>query len=71
MKLLLLIPVALLCGCSATNVSKWQKALAGDKAIAVVRVRSVYGTADLTRVGETTNSVNILPDGTVQINHRP
>lgn len=55
-------------GCaSMTNmVSK----LKDDPAIVAVRMGTPWGTQILTRIGGTTNSVDVLPDGTVRINPR-
>jgi hypothetical protein len=60
-----------LCGCLSTNFTEYAKAMAGDPATIVVSINTVYGTAKFTRVGETTNSANVMktvsPDGTVTI----
>lgn len=65
--LLLLIPCALLTGCSTTNITKLVGALAKDPAIVSVRVSSVYGTVVFNRVGTATNGVSITPDGTITV----
>lgn len=59
--------VAVLCsGCS--GLSGIIKASAKDPAIVVARVGTPWGVQQLTRIGGTTNSVSIAPDGTVSIN---
>jgi hypothetical protein len=65
-RLLLLLPL-LSAGCSTTNIAELTKALANDPAIVVLKVGSVYGTVNFTRVGAVTNGMTISPDGTVQI----
>ena len=64
-----LIPLALLAltGCSSTNIANLTKELAKDPAAVHIRVTSIYGTLDFTRVGDLTNQVTMSPDGTVQI----
>lgn len=54
-------------GCASTNITELTKALANDPAIVVVKVGTVYGTVNFTRVGATTNGMTISPDGTVAI----
>ncbi len=69
-KLLALIAViAVLCaGCSTTNVTKLTNALAKDGAVVVVKVSSIYGTLNVTRIGpQGTNSATVSPDGTVTV----
>lgn len=56
-----------LCGCSTTNITKLTQALAKDPAIVVVKVGTVYGTMNFTRVGSLTNGMTISPDGTVSV----
>lgn len=63
-KLILPILLLCLCGCSTTNISKLVQALSKDPATIRIRVTSVYGTMDVTRVG-TTNGLTIAPDGTI------
>ncbi len=64
----LLIPILLLCaGCGTTNITKLTQALAKDPAIVVVKVSSVYGMVNFTRVGSLTNGMTISPDGTVSV----
>ena len=68
-KLLALFPVlVLLTGCvSMTNMVEKLK---DDPAIVAVRMGTPWGTQILTRIGGTTNAVDVLPDGTVRINPR-
>lgn len=54
-------------GCTSTNVTKLTQALAKDPAIVVVKVGTVYGTVNFTRVGTLTNGMTISPDGTVSV----
>lgn len=61
-----LIPLLIfLTGCSTTNITKLVKELAKDPAIVTVRVSSVYGTVNFTRIGGHTNIVTVTPDGTI------
>jgi hypothetical protein len=62
-----LLACLLLSGCSTTNITKLTEALAKDPAIVVVKVSSVYGTVNFTRVGSLTNGMTISPDGTVSV----
>ena len=71
-RVLTLLALAALCavlaGCSTTNIAELTKALANDPAAVHVRVTSVYGTVDFTRVGGATNETRtITPDGTITI----
>jgi hypothetical protein len=61
---LLLIACA---GCSTTNITKLTEALAKDPAIVVLKIGTVYGTVNFTRVGSLTNGMTISPDGTVSV----
>jgi hypothetical protein len=63
----LYLPLLLLTGCSTTNITKLTEALAKDPAIVVIKVGTVYGTVNLTRVGTLTNGMTISPDGTVSV----
>ena len=66
--ILTLAPIALFNqGCSTTNITKLTTALAKDPAIVVVKVSSVYGVVNFTRIGSNTNSVTITPDGVVTV----
>lgn len=67
MKLLLLTPLILLCGCSSTNVTKLIGALAKDPAIVSVKISSIYGTVNFTRIGGHTNTVTVTADGTISV----
>lgn len=72
MKTILALSLLLvLTGCSTTNISKLTQALSKDPAIVSVKVSSVYGTVNVVRVGTTTNSVTVSPDGTVTVNKPP
>ena len=55
------------CGCAGYgNVSK---NLSEDGAIVKAKIGTPWGVQDIIRVGETTNSVEITPDGSILINH--
>ena len=56
----------LVSGCAGYGMIS--KNLGDDGAILVIDSKSIYGQNKLTRVGETTNSVVIDPDGTIIIN---
>ena len=65
-KLLLILPLVLLCGCSPTNISNLVKAVAKDPATVTIKVSSVYGTVSYTRVGLMTNeTASVASDGSV------
>lgn len=66
--LALLLPAVV--GCSTSNLSKLVGQLKNDPAIVAAKVTTIYGTAQLTRVGGQTNSVNVSPDGTITINRQ-
>ena len=55
-------------GCSSTNITKLATALAKDQAVVSMNVSSVYGTVKFVRIGGSTNSVTVNPDGTVTVN---
>jgi len=57
-----------LTGCATQNLAASLKALGEDPAIVVGKVTSVYGTFGIIRIGGTTNSVTVSPDGTVTVN---
>ncbi len=63
--LLLVIPLV---GCSTRALNALAKNLKGDQAIVVGKVSSIYGTVSLVRIGGTTYSVTVAPDGTVSVN---
>jgi len=58
----------LLTGCR--GLARLAREMKGDPAIVAVRVGSPWGMQTLTRVGGSTNSVEVLPDGTVRINQK-
>lgn len=60
--------LTLLSGC--VSMTRLAKQLKDDPAIISVRMGTPWGTQLLTRIGGTTNSVDVLPDGTVRINPR-
>jgi len=71
---LLLLPLAAglaaCAGCSSTNIAKLTKELARDPSIVVLKVSTIYGTVNLTRIGAQPSATNnldvtIAPDGTV------
>lgn len=64
--LVLSAAIALLSGC--VSMSKLAKELKNDPAIVTVRMGTPWGNQLLNRIGGTTNSVDVLPDGTVRIN---
>jgi hypothetical protein len=55
-------------GCTSTNITKLVGALAKDPAIVSVYVPTMYGAVKFVRVGSTTNSVDVSPDGNVKVN---
>lgn len=64
--LLSLLSVGLLSGCAgAANVVK---AFGKDRAIFIVNAGTPYGAQRIVRIGETTNSVTVSPEGAVTIN---
>lgn len=65
MKLLFLIPI-LLCGCAGYGTIT--KNLSKDGAIIRADVNSPWGKQTIVRVGTTTNSVRVTPDGEIIIN---
>lgn len=68
MKRLLLALLLAATGCSTANLAKLTEALAHDPAIVSAKVSSVYGTAQLTRVGSWTNAtITVSPDGTITV----
>ena len=67
MKLLSALLLLACAGCSTTNITKLTQALAKDPAIVVIKVGTVYGTINFTRVGSLTNGMTISPDGTVSV----
>lgn len=68
MKKLVFLILLPLCGCSSTNITKLVGALAKDPAIVSVYVPTMYGAVKFVRVGSTTNSVDVSPDGNVKVN---
>lgn len=70
MKTLLLCSLLAFTGCS--NMPKIVRALAKDQAIVSTKVVTIYGTAQLTRVGGVTNqTVTVSPDGTITVKPGP
>ena len=63
----LMAALVALSGCSSTNIAELTKALANDPAIVKVKIGSVYGTVDFTRIGCVTNGVSVTPDGTITV----
>lgn len=57
-----------LVGAGCSSLSSVAKQLKDDPAIVVVNVGSPWGQQKLVRIGGTTNSVAVSPDGTVTIN---
>ena len=66
--LLGLMVVAGLSGCAAGSAAKFAKVLGNDKAIFVINAGTPYGTQKIVRIGETTNSVTVTPEGQVTVN---
>ena len=62
-RLVLILPLALLTGCSSTNLASIVKAASGDPATIMVDVKSIYGSARLIRVGSTNLSTTANTDG--------
>ena len=67
--LAIIAAIPLLTGC--TSLPGTVKALAASKAIAVVKIGSVYGTASYVHIGMTNAEVSVAPDGTVTIGKKP
>jgi len=66
--LLGLLVVMGLSGCAAGSAAKFAKALGNDKAIFVINAGTPYGTQKIVRIGDTTNSVVVTPEGQVSVN---
>lgn len=65
-KLLFILPVLALTGCSSTNITKLVNALAKDPATSVVKITTIYGNVSYTRVGLMTNeTASVNSDGSV------
>lgn len=60
--------LTLLPGC--VSMSKLAKQLKDDPAIVTVRMGTPWGNQQLNRIGGTTNTVLVAPDGAVTINPR-
>lgn len=63
---LVLMVTALFTGC--TSMKGVAKAFKNDPAIVVVRMGTPWGNQSMTRIGGTTNSVTVSPEGNVTIN---
>lgn len=66
-RIIVLTACLALCGCTP-NFAKSMKALGNDRAVFIGSLQTVYGTGKVVRIGETTNSVTVSPDGTVTVN---
>jgi uncharacterized lipoprotein YmbA len=67
-RLLPILALTALCGCSSTNITKLVNALSKDPATSVIKVTTVYGTVSYTRVGLLTNeSASVNSDGSVTL----
>ncbi len=55
-------------GSGCGGLAKTARALSKDEAIVIVEVNTPYGKQKLTRIGGTSNSVEVSTDGTVVIN---
>lgn len=65
-RLLLFVPLLALTGCSSTNITKLVGALAKDPATSVIKISTIYGTVNYTRVGLGTNeTASVNSDGSV------
>jgi len=65
-KLLCILSLIALTGCSSTNITKLVQALAKDPATSVIKISTVYGTVNYTRVGLMTNeTASVNSDGSV------
>lgn len=58
-------------GAGCSGLSGISKNIKDDQAIVVVKVMTPWGPQHMTRIGGTTNSVTVGPDGKVTINHKP
>lgn len=71
-RILVLLPCAALCGCTSSgNFAKTFKALGEDPAIVSAVLGTPWGVQRFVRIGGTTNSVMVSPDGTVTVNAHP
>ncbi len=66
--LALLLPALSLSGCATKDISRLVGQLKNDPAIVSAKITTLYGTAQMTRVGGQTNSVSVAPDGTITVN---
>ena len=65
-KLLCILSLIALTGCSSTNISKLVQALAKDPSTSVVKITTIYGNVSYTRVGLLTNeTASVAADGSV------
>jgi len=65
-KLLCILSLIALTGCSSTNITKLVQALSKDPATSVIKISTVYGTVNYTRVGLMTNeTASVNSDGSV------
>lgn len=64
----MLLAALLLTGCAAGSAAKFAKALGNDHAIFVINAGTPYGQQKIVRIGETTNSVLVTPEGAVNVN---
>lgn len=63
---LLLSAVIALCGCSATNITKFAQAIAKDRATWRVNISTIYGSGTYTRLGAMEGqSVTANSDGSI------
>lgn len=72
MKLLFLLPLFALTGCTMTGTARLVRALSKDPATVSIVIPSPYGTVRFTRAMPLTNQVVIVsPDGTFTIKGTP
>lgn len=65
-RLIPLLALIALTGCSSTNITKLVSALAKDPATSVVKITTIYGSVSYTRVGLMTNeTASVNSDGSV------
>lgn len=66
MKILIISSLLALCGCSATNVSRFATAMGKDHATWIVNVNTIYGSGRYVRIGDNTNvCTSVNADGVI------
>lgn len=74
MKILSILILLLMSGCVGRNAVNGMKSLKDDPAIVTLKIRTIYGTVEATRIGvqaQTNRTVNVLTDGSILIKPGP